>query len=97
MTLQDQHTQIRHWTDQLKYDIYSIIAMIIFLLLLFFIIPFPVDAYIDPGTGSYFFQVVIASALGVFFTVRSWLRRKKAVRGVSDDKKYQYERPRDDL
>ena len=29
-------------------------------------------AYLDPGTGSYFFQIFIASILGVIFSIKTW-------------------------
>jgi hypothetical protein len=32
-------------------------------------------AYIDPGTGSYFFQILIASALGGLFFARQQIAR----------------------
>ncbi len=35
------------------------------------------SAYLDPGTGSYLFQLFIASFLGVVFLARSWLSRIK--------------------
>lgn len=31
-------------------------------------------AYIDPGAGSYIFQVLIAAGLGAAFTIRSFWR-----------------------
>ncbi|MBI4043160.1 MAG: hypothetical protein HY391_06775 [Deltaproteobacteria bacterium] len=45
--------------------------------LLLFIVP-DVYAYIDPGTGSYFFQFLIATLLGtLFFWKTLWLRMKR--------------------
>ncbi len=32
-------------------------------------------AYLDPGTGSYFFQLLIASALGALFFIKQWGRK----------------------
>jgi hydrogenase-4 membrane subunit HyfE len=32
----------------------------------------PVHAYIDPGSASYVFQLVIGSALGALFVIRSY-------------------------
>lgn len=32
-------------------------------------------AYIDPGTGSYVFQLLIATLLGALFTVKVYWRR----------------------
>ncbi|TSC63116.1 MAG: hypothetical protein G01um101448_101 [Parcubacteria group bacterium Gr01-1014_48] len=40
---------------------------------LVFIEPLQTFAYIDPGTGSFFIQMIIASAVGLSFTMRaSW-------------------------
>jgi len=35
------------------------------------IIPLPAHAYIDPGTGSVFFQVFAAAVIGGFFAFKS--------------------------
>jgi hypothetical protein len=43
------------------------------LALLFFAVP--AYAYIDPGTGSMIWQVLLAGALGLFFVVRTYGRR----------------------
>ena len=32
----------------------------------------PLQAYIDPGSASYVFQLVVGSALGALFVVRSY-------------------------
>jgi len=32
-------------------------------------------AYLDPGTGSYFLQVILATALGALFTLRIFWKR----------------------
>jgi hypothetical protein len=37
-------------------------------------------AYIDPGTGSYLFQLLIASGLGLAYTARTWIRWVTSVR-----------------
>lgn len=60
-----------------------------FYLFLFAILPFKADAYLDPGTGSYVFQIAIASLLGILFTVKSyWLNIKTFIkRKLSKDKK----------
>ena len=34
----------------------------------------PLLAYIDPGTGSYIIQMLIAGVLGFLFIIRQWLR-----------------------
>jgi hypothetical protein len=35
-------------------------------------------AYLDPGTGSYLFQLTIAGLIGLLFTVKTFWRRIKA-------------------
>jgi len=40
-------------------------------------------AYLDPGTGSYILQMVIAGLLGAAFAVKLfWLRIKRFVSGI---------------
>jgi hypothetical protein len=41
----------------------------------------PADAYVDPGSASYAFQLLVGTALGAFFVVRMcWERVKTFVR-----------------
>ncbi len=61
-----------------------------FLAVLFlFVVPQPVHAYIDPGTGSYLFQFVIAGALGSTYFLRGYIIKikDKLVKKKNDDKK----------
>jgi len=49
------------------------------LLLLIFalgtVLPAPASAYLDPGTGSYIIQMVVAGVLGALFAVKVfWVR-----------------------
>ncbi|MFH1788176.1 MAG: hypothetical protein ABH834_02200 [Candidatus Altiarchaeota archaeon] len=44
-------------------------------LVLMFLLSQDVSAYIDPGTGSLFIQVLIAGLLGLVLTVKSWWSR----------------------
>jgi len=52
----------------------------LFYLFLFFFcfLPGKAYAYIDPGTGSYVIQIIIAAALGVLFTIKSFWSRIKS-------------------
>jgi hypothetical protein len=44
---------------------------------LVFLLPAPVAAYLDPGTGSYITQVLVASLLGGLYALKlSWTRVK---------------------
>ena len=47
------------------------------LLLVLLIVIFPVEilAYIDPGTGSYLFQILIAGIVAAGFTIRLFWRK----------------------
>jgi hypothetical protein len=50
---------------------------ILFIVLLFFFIPQPVFAYLDPGFGSMVWQMVAALIFGLAFTVKIyWLKIK---------------------
>ena len=40
----------------------------------------PAQAYIDPGTGSYVFQIVIAAAVAGAFAFKSFFQRLLAMR-----------------
>jgi len=47
------------------------------------LLPTDAHAYLDPGTGSYVLQMIIAGLLGAAFAVKlSWLRIKRFVAGV---------------
>lgn len=48
----------------------AIMNIISLVLLLFLAAELPIYGYIDPGTGSYVFQILIASLLAVSFVVR---------------------------
>lgn len=45
--------------------------------LLFLLFPRQAHAYLDPGTGSYFFQMLIAGLLGSLFFVKSIIKGVK--------------------
>lgn len=57
---------------------------ILMAILLLLLAPAPAWAYIDPGAGSYFFQLLIAGGLAGIYTLRrywhqarSWFSRRK--------------------
>ena len=52
----------------------AIWAGIFFLYFTFITIPFA-HAYVDPGTGSYIFQVLVGVFLGVAVALKLWWRR----------------------
>jgi hypothetical protein len=41
------------------------------------VLPVALSAYIDPGTGSYILQLIIAAFVGVSFTVKIFWKRIK--------------------
>ncbi|CAN5149104.1 hypothetical protein BH11PAT4_BH11PAT4_6220 [soil metagenome] len=52
-------------------------ALALFAASLTFFIPTPAAAYLDPGTGSYITQVLVASLLGGLYALKlSWSRVK---------------------
>jgi len=54
------------------------LATILFLLSTFIIIfPKKVYAYVDPGTGSYFLQIVVGVLLGGLFSVKLFWKNVK--------------------
>jgi uncharacterized integral membrane protein len=48
---------------------------IIFVMLLVFIIPQPVSAYLDPGFGSMVWQLIVTVLLGVAFTLKMYWQK----------------------
>jgi hypothetical protein len=48
----------------------SLITMLVVLVLVCLTFPRPAYAYLDPGTGSYIFQLIVAALLGAAFAVK---------------------------
>ena len=44
---------------------------------IFLILPFNVQAYVDPGTGSFVIQMLFASAIGGLFTIKMYFQKIK--------------------
>ena len=60
----------------------NLTIVIIFLLVAVALFPAPAQAYIDPGTGSFVIQGIIAAVVGAGFTVKVfWHRIKSAITG----------------
>ena len=55
----------------------SIISSILFFFPLFVFIPEKLFAYLDPGTGSFIFQILIASALTGIYILKSYWKKIK--------------------
>lgn len=45
--------------------------------MLFLLFPKPAQAYLDPGTGSYVFQLLVAGLLGSLFFLKSAVKKIK--------------------
>lgn len=52
---------------------FTSVFIIIFIVALIF--PPTTYAYLDPGTGSYFFQIIIATVLGGIFAVKLFFKK----------------------
>ena len=60
--------------------LFAAAALVAALLLL---APATAHAYLDPGTGSYMLQMIIAGLLGAAFAIKMyWLRIKRFVAGI---------------
>ncbi len=53
----------------------SIISAFLFALVFVISIPHTASAYLDPGTGSYLFQVIVLSIMGFLFTLKMYWQR----------------------
>jgi hypothetical protein len=51
----------------------------LFFLLAFFMFPGTGHAYLDPGTGSYFLQLLIAAFVGASFALKLYWRKLKSL------------------
>lgn len=52
---------------------------IIFIIAFFLFFTKPVLAYLDPGSGSFIFQVVVATILGGIFSLKMYFRKLKNI------------------
>lgn len=55
----------------------TMLINVLLALALFFLTPLPTHAYIDPGTGSYFFQMLIGLIFGGLVTMKIFFRHLK--------------------
>lgn len=56
----------------------NMVYLFLLVSLLLLVCPDNAHAYIDPGTGSYFLQILLAAILGVSFAVKSFWRNIKS-------------------
>ena len=54
-----------------------LILVVVFSLVLFLGFPCPAYAYIDPGTGSYFLQFLLAGLLGLLYVTKIYWAKLK--------------------
>lgn len=55
-----------------------VVAILLIVGALSMLFPWPVYAYLDPGTGSYLFQLLVAGILGLLFIVKVYWSRIQA-------------------
>ena len=55
-----------------KFNLYYFV--ISFVGIVTFVFPSTSEAYLDPGTGSFIFQMVIASIIGGLYTIKTYWR-----------------------
>ncbi len=55
----------------------SLLAVCVLAFVFFFAFPSYSHAYLDPGTGSYIFQLLIAGLLGLLFLLKVYWNRVK--------------------
>jgi hypothetical protein len=65
------------------------LKFIVFILLIALVLPRPVKAYLDPGSASYLFQLLIAGALGALFYLKSIIKWFKNIFSGNESKKSQ--------
>lgn len=64
------------------------IALLAVFTAVFLAFPTDANAYLDPGTGSYLFQILIASLIGAAFAIKIfWKRIAEWVKGLFSGRK----------
>jgi hypothetical protein len=59
------------------------ISILAILSLLYWLFPLKAYAYLDPGTGSYILQIILAAIVGIGFAIKlSWGRIKSFVHNL---------------
>ena len=56
-------------------NVKHLLVLCFLMLLLYLAFPLPAYAYLDPGTGSYVFQLLIAGLAGSLFLVKLYWKR----------------------
>lgn len=55
-----------------------VLAIFFFMTFLYFVFPSSAHAYLDPGTGSYIFQLIMAGIVGLLFALKIYWKRIKS-------------------
>jgi hypothetical protein len=55
-----------------------VLAICFFVTFLYFVFPSFAHAYLDPGTGSYIFQLIMAGIVGLLFALKIYWKRIKS-------------------
>ena len=58
-----------------KFNIYYFVVL--FVAVVTFVFPGTSAAYLDPGTGSFIFQIIIAGVVGGLYTIKTYWRNIK--------------------
>ena len=53
------------------------LVRLVFFILFCLLLPSNAYAYLDPGTGSYIFQLIVAALIGALFTVKLYWQKVK--------------------
>lgn len=53
--------------------------IIIFVATISFVFPGRSEAYLDPGTGSFVFQMIIAAVLGGLYSIKTYWQKIKEI------------------
>ena len=63
----------------MKYCKYAVTFVALFAFFCFLILPTEAYAYLDPSAGSFIFQVIMATLLGVIFAIKIYWRKIKSL------------------
>ena len=61
--------------ERYKFNIYYFVVL--FVAVTIFVFPKTSAAYLDPGTGSFVFQIIIAGVVGGLYTIKTYWRNIK--------------------
>lgn len=66
----------------------QVIPVLFIILIIMFLFPAEAEAYLDPGSGSYFIQILLASFLGALYLLKVyWKKILHWIKGTLTPKK----------